>query len=178
MWIGLSGTKWTGKSATIDRVLATYPGELEIIRLGELVRTCPYPIQQHQTLAASAWVTNALGEILGHERREALLLFDRCPVDVLAYTAYASDLAGGASYDKIAEQLLAQVSNFTRVGLCRPSIGWPWGAADAGLVQHAALMERYYDKVVERFSLSVQQMDDVLDDRADAVVAWFDGETN
>ena len=89
--IGFSGTNWTGKTETIQRIVREH-SELVIntISLSSLVNECPFPMIEEQTVEASKWMIEQVGAICSNNNG-AIEIFDRTPLDILAFTLYAMD---------------------------------------------------------------------------------------
>ncbi len=89
---GISGTNWTGKSVTIQDFPALHPTlTIETIMLADIARGCPYAMVEGQTPDASRWMLEEVTAVLERPSDVDIQLFDRTPVDILAFTQYAFD---------------------------------------------------------------------------------------
>ena len=127
MRIGLSGTNWTGKSTTIERFTAQYPGEHtpKVVSLTDLVEECPFPMNREQGLDGSKWMVDRMSEMLAEAPRQ-LQIFDRTPLDVMAFTAYAAYKEKRSAGDLLS-RLQQMSSQFHHIFYLRPDPSWPVG---------------------------------------------------
>lgn len=153
--IGLSGTNWTRKSTTIQRLVKHLaPRPVEEIALNEFVQRCPYPLGPQQTLEGSAWMLRQVGAVLDGARPAGTIqVFDRTPLDILAFTLYAADRGHECDSPAVAD-LLSTIQHlaarFHRVFLCRPGDDWPSPATPArDALEFALLMDRYLTQAQE-----------------------------
>lgn len=154
--IGISGTRWTGKSTTVRTIVKQNPQlTIETFALGSLVEECPHATGEHQTLEASRWVTDRLAEILASPSTANVQVFDRTPVDVFAYTL----LAQGGKKDRgreIFDDLLDLVRRFDRIFFVRASEQWPPdGPHSETEIEFALKMDGLMAEAVRRFELDV-----------------------
>ena len=108
---GLSGTNWTGKTETIRAFVAEH-SELSIrtVSLSSFVDNCPFPMMEYQTVEASRWMIEQVGAICAEDGEE-MVLFDRTPLDILAFTLYAESQTGDSD-PTVLEHALALVGSF------------------------------------------------------------------
>lgn len=154
--IGISGTRWTGKSTTVRTIVKQNSQvTIETFALGSLVEECPHATGEHQTLEASRWVTDRLAEILASPSTANVQVFDRTPVDVFAYTL----LAQGGKKDRgreIFDDLLDLVRRFDRIFFVRVSEQWPPdGPHSETEIEFALKMDGLMAEAVRRFKLDV-----------------------
>ena len=152
---GLSGTNWTGKTETISRFVKEHP-ELAIktVSLASLVARCPFPMMEEQTLEGSRWMIEQVRAICQEDGAE-IQLFDRTPVDILAFTLYAEDRKG-KSNTTVRKDALELVKYFDIIFYLPVSNEWPNNAsADQRRIQFARQMDSYIRKAIEQFSLNV-----------------------
>ncbi|MCH8151110.1 MAG: AAA family ATPase [Planctomycetes bacterium] len=154
--IGISGTRWTGKSTTIRTIVKQNPQlTIETFRLGSLVEECPHATGEHQTLEASRWVTERLAEVLASPSTADIQVFDRTPLDVFAYTLLAQGGKKGRGRE-IFDDLLDLVRRFDRIFFVRASEQWPLGGPHSETeIEFALKMDGLMDEAVRRFELDV-----------------------
>ena len=152
---GLSGTNWTGKTETIRR----FVGEnshlaIKTVSLSSLVDRCPFPMMEEQTVEGSRWMIEQVRAIC-KEDSEEIQLFDRTPVDILAFTLYAESRTGNGS-PKVLENALELAKCFDILFYLPVSDEWPINAsADQSRIQFARQMDSYIQKAIDQFSLDV-----------------------
>ena len=123
--IGLSGTNWTGKTATITRLAETLHGDsIEVISLSSIVARCPYPMGKDQTLDGSSWMVEQVSDIVHKHSSKSLQLFDRTPLDILGFTCYVGYRSGTDEYKDISSKARDLLDRFDRVFLVRPRDQW------------------------------------------------------
>ena len=152
---GLSGTNWTGKTETIRRFVKEHP-ELPIktVSLASLVARCPFPMKEEQTLEGSRWMIEQVRAICQQDGAE-IQLFDRTPVDILAFTLYAESRTGNGS-TTVLEDALELVKNFDIIFYLPVSNEWPVNRSPSqNGIQFARQMDSYIRKAIEQFSLDV-----------------------
>lgn len=132
--IGLSGTNWTRKTTTIQEVARVLsPTPVEIVSLSSFVRQCPFPMGPSQTLEGSKWMIDRISAVLSRPVLGGTVqIFDRTPLDILAFTLYAAERSNvSASLDSKADlaDLIDTIrslgKHFKLIYLCRPSREWP-----------------------------------------------------
>lgn len=152
---GLSGTNWTGKTETIQRFVREH-SELAIrmVSLSSLVDRCPFPMMEEQTVEASQWMIEQVRAMCTKDSAE-MQLFDRTPVDILAFTLYAENRTGNRS-PTVLEDALELVKYFD-ILFYLPVVGeWPVNtSASQSKIQFALKIDSYMRTVIERFSLDV-----------------------
>jgi hypothetical protein len=145
--IGLSGTNWTRKTTTIQQLARRLaPVPVDIVSLSPLVEQCPFPMGPAQTLDGSKWMVERVGQIL--ERPVPLgtvQIFDRTPLDILAFTLHANERAGHAfsATTSLLDAILSLSANFMLIFLCWPADEWPAPEAPSvGDVEFALSIDR------------------------------------
>jgi len=152
---GLSGTNWTGKTETIQRFVREH-SELAIrmVSLSSLVDRCPFPMMEEQTVEASQWMIEQVRAICTKDSAE-MQLFDRTPVDILAFTLYAENRTGNRS-PTVLEDALELVKYFDILFYLPVVDEWPVKtSASQSKIQFALKIDSYMRTVIERFSLDV-----------------------
>jgi len=152
---GLSGTNWTGKTETIRRFVREH-SELAIktVSLTSLVDRCPFPMMEEQTVEASQWMIEQVGAMCTKDSAE-MQLFDRTPVDILAFTLYAESRTGNGS-PTVLEDALELVKYFDILFYVPVVDEWPVNtSASRSKIQFALKMDSYMRTVIEQFSLDV-----------------------
>lgn len=155
--IGLTGTNWTGKTATIQRLIKDFPDmPIEAVSLASFVVRCPYPTGEIQTLEASQWITKQVRSICDRPH-ETIQLFDRTPIDVLAFTMYVENQTGHKS-QALVDDLIDLTRSFDFLLYLSPSDQWPVGIQPTPeKIQFARLMDSYIRKAIEKFSLNITE---------------------
>lgn len=132
--IGLSGTNWTRKTTTIQQVAAALsPTPVEIVSLSSLVQQCPFPMGPAQTLDGSKWMVDQVTSILARPVPVGTIqVFDRTPLDILAFTLYAAERTAGLpascaaeSAAGVSDTILSLAVHFMLIFVCRPGGEWP-----------------------------------------------------
>ncbi len=153
--IGLSGTNWTGKTETIRRFVKEHP-ELSIktVSLASLVAKCPFPMREDQTVEASRWMIEQVKAICQQDGAE-IQLFDRTPVDILAFTLYAESRTGNGS-TTVLEDALDLVKYFDIIFYLPVSNEWAANQSPGqNGIQFVQQMDSYIRKAIDQFSLDV-----------------------
>jgi len=152
---GLSGTNWTGKTETIRRFVKEHPElDIKMFSLSSLVAQCPFPMIEEQTLEGSLWMIEQARALCQEDGAE-ILLFDRTPVDILAFTLYAESrtVIENAS---IIENILELVRCFDILFYLPVSSEWPLNSSGSQhRIDFARLMDFYIQKVINHFKLDV-----------------------
>lgn len=163
--IGLSGTNWTGKTETISR-LAQAHSELSIktISLSFLVERCPFPMMENQTVEGSRWMIEQVKTTCTNNN-EGTELFDRTPLDILAFTMYALNRTGENSR-AVLDDCLELIRNFDRVFYLPVSKEWPTAVSPSrSHIHFARKIDLYIRRAIEEFSLDVTPLPWGLDER-------------
>lgn len=152
---GLSGTNWTGKTETIKRFVKEHP-ELPIktVSLASLVDRCPFPMREGQTLEGSQWMAEQVAALCKKDTAE-MQIFDRTPVDILAFTLYAENQTGSKDAS-VLKNILELVRCFDLLFYLPISNEWPVNRSPSqNGIQFARQMDSYIRKAIEKFSLDV-----------------------
>ena len=153
--IGLSGTNWTGKTETIRRFLSVHSTlNIEIISLSSLVDQCPFSMMETQTLEGSQWMVEQVRIILDNPNGE-IQLFDRTPLDILAFTLYAENRMNEEN-PEIINSILSLFRYFDYVFYFQPSDEWPQDICTTqDKAEFALQIDCYMRKAIVLFSLEV-----------------------
>lgn len=164
---GISGTNWTGKSTTIRQFVGQEASlAIDVITLSDFVAKCPHPMIQHQTPEASRWMVGQLQAVLGREPEGDLQLFDRTPVDVLAFTHYAFDRNGTGVDDELIDSIRDLLADFGSVYYTPVGEEWPVGVSPPPKdVAFALLIDRYIQQVSRRYGVRLVELPWSLPDR-------------
>jgi len=152
---GLSGTNWTGKTETIKRFVKEH-SELAIgtVPLSSLVDRCPFPMREDQTVEASRWMIDQVRDICESDS-EGIQLFDRTPIDILAFTLYAESRTGNGN-TTVLEDALELVKYFDIIFYLPISDEWPVNRSPSqNGIQFARQMDSYIRKAIDKLSLDV-----------------------
>ena len=155
---GLTGTNWTGKTETIKKFIEEH-SELSIrtVSLSSLVKRCPYPMMENQTIEASRWIIKQVKDICKNNSVE-MELFDRTPIDILAFTLYAEDHTGHCD-PTVRKNALKLMESFDMTFYLPPSTEWPVNVYPSdNKIEFAKLMDAYMLKTIEYFKLDVIQI--------------------
>jgi len=163
--VGLSGTNWTGKTETIRRFAKSYP-ELSVktFSLSSLVAQSPFPMMEEQTLEGSRWMIEQVRAICQEDGAE-IQLFDRTPVDILAFTLYAENRTGIDSTCAI-ENILEIVRCFDIIFYLPVSNEWPLNSpSNQHSIEFARKMDSYIQMAINRFNLDIVSLPWSFDER-------------
>jgi hypothetical protein len=174
---GLTATNWMGKSTTIQRFVDAHRElSCQTVSLSVILDQCPFPTVEKQTIEASEWMTGKVREICTAAPGE-IQLFDRTPVDILAFTLYAQDHTG-ADAQHIIEQILGLMDCFNTIFYIAIPETWPVGVTPSPEeIQFARLMDSYLCKAIDQFALDVVAMPWDLDAR-EQMLCQYAGATN
>lgn len=153
--IGFSGTNWTGKSESLYRFINEYPYyDVEIVSLSKLVDLCPYPMIQKQTLDGSKWMVDQVVNILENPKEE-IQIFDRTPLDILAFTLYASYQTKEQDLNLITE-ILGLFKYFNTLFYVQPSSEWPVDIHKSkSKVRFAQLIDLFMREAIKHLNIKV-----------------------
>ncbi len=153
--IGLSGTNWTGKTETIRRFLKVHSRlNIEIISLSALVDQCPFSMMETQTLEASQWMVDQVRAILNNDG-DKIQVFDRTPLDILAFTLYAENRVNEEN-PEIINSILGLLRYFDFIFYLQPLDEWlPNICTTQDEIDFALQIDCYMCKAIELFSLEV-----------------------
>ena len=158
MRIGLSGTNWTGKSTTA-RLLAeqTPTASFDQVSLSKIGSGCPFPMQEDQTLDASRWMAERVQSILDSPVEAQIQLFDRTPIDILAFTRLAADQAGSDADESVYNGIVDLLQHFDSLYYLPFSDAWPTieVVKTPRKVAFALLMDRYMQTDIRELSIEV-----------------------
>lgn len=152
---GLSGTNWTGKTETICSFVRAHPElDIETVSLSELVTQCPFPMEENQTVEGSKWMIEQAGALCKKNTSE-IQLFDRTPIDILAFTLYVESRTGSKD-TSVFEDALELVRCFDILFYLPISNEWPINAlGNHHKIEFARQMDCYIRKAIDRFALDV-----------------------
>lgn len=152
---GLSGTNWTGKSETIRCFVEEHSDlRVETVCLSSLVAICPFPMKEQQTLQASQWMIEQVEAICKKDGGE-IQLFDRTPLDILAFTLYAQSRTVNHA-PAVVKNCLDLLRYFDMLFYLPVLDEWPVnGCANRKDMLFARQMDSYIRKAIDRFSLDV-----------------------
>ena len=149
---GLSGTNWTGKTETIARFAQAHPDLcVETVSLSAIVARCPFPTVQDQTLEASEWIAGQVA-VMCAGTVGPVQLFDRTPLDILAFTLYAQERAEQPG-QHVVEKVIDLLEHFDTIFYVPVSDAWPSGIAPpAREVEFAREMDSYIRRAIDQFA--------------------------
>ncbi len=153
--IGLSGTNWTGKSKTISTFIKKHPKlSIETISLSTLVAQCPFPMIKDQILEGSQWMVEQVRIILDNSNGE-IQLFDRTPLDILAFTLYAESQTNQKDFNVI-DDILDLFKYFDAIFYLQPSDKWPINVhTTQDEIRFALQLDDYMCKAINQFAIEV-----------------------
>ena len=170
--IGVSGTNRTGKTTLIDSLVRALPDKnCEVISLGQLCAQSPYPMFKDQSLDGSQWMIDTVSEILGKKSSCDLQIFDRTPVDIMAFTAYI----GYRDRDDAAKEVCQQAENllqyFGRIFVLKSSEDWPQGEPPIpDELGFALLVQHFLTSQIKLRSISCEVLPWNFDNRLDVLI--------
>jgi len=153
--IGLSGTNWTGKTDAICTFVKEHPKlDIEIVTLSDLVACSPFPMKEDQTLEGSQWMAEQVRSLLNKANGE-IQIFDRTPLDILAFTLYAENRTGSEDAS-VLKNVLELVKCFDILFYLPISNEWPVNTPrNHHKIQFARQMDSYIRKAIDEFDLNV-----------------------
>ena len=165
--LGISGTNWTGKSSTVRGFIARHADRaIQAVSLSDFVKRCPHPMVEKQTPDASRWIVEEVSAVLGAPVDVDLQLFDRSPLEILAFTRYAFDRENTAVDDKLISVVRNLLAQFDEVFYVPVSDEWPAGPRPRPAeIAFALLMDWYLRLVMREYSLSVVTLPWKIEDR-------------
>lgn len=173
--IGLSGTNWTGKTETIRRFMNENP-ELRIkpVFLSSLVARCPFPMGREQTLEGSRWMIEQVADICNKAGR-GIQLYDRSPVDILAFTVYAEDQTDKKD-SSIIKSALDLVRYFDILFYLPTSNEWPVNMSlEDDTIRFARQIDTYIRRAIDEFAPQVISLPWDLDEREHLLSQYVSG---
>jgi hypothetical protein len=123
---GLSGTNWTRKTTTIAKLIPRLsPASVNSVSLSKLVSQSPHPMRENQTVEASAWMVDQVRSVLDAPPLFEYEIFDRTPLDIMAFTRYAIARNQGSGESTICDRVAQLSTKFDVIFFCRPAGDWP-----------------------------------------------------
>ncbi len=123
---GLSGTNWTRKTTTLGALVPRLaPSTVDSVSLSKLVAQSPHPMRENQTVDASRWMIAQVRQVIGSARRFDFQVFDRTPLDIMAFTRYAIDRAHATDASSVLDDVSELSAAFDVIFFCRPQDEWP-----------------------------------------------------
>ena len=177
MRIGLSGTNWTGKSTTISSLQDRLTDrDLDVVSLSQIGSRCPYPMQMEQTLDASRWMVREVQARIDGAHPDQIQIFDRSPIDILAFTMLAGDRAGSdGDAEPILQQILGMVRSFDCLFFidlpCPEEWPPPQVIATPSKTAAALLANRYMQVAIKKNGLTMNLLPWSIEERVDAILA-------
>lgn len=164
---GISGTNWTGKTTSIRALCDAHANRrIEVISLGELVRQCPHPTEQAQVPDASRWMLEQVAARLNAASDADIQVFDRTPLDILAYTQYAYRRLAEPSDESLIVGLHDLWARFDHVFYLAPEDEWPIGVSPEPMdIGFALLMDWYIRRVIRTAQRGVVRLPWQMDQR-------------
>lgn len=154
---GISGTNWTGKSGAIDQFVQRH-GNLSVNRvtLSEVSRDCPWPMVEEQTLDASRWMVNQVRRMVMKPLEAHIQLFDRTPLDILAFTLFAQERNGVQDDDGVVAKVLELIDDFDFIFFASVTDEWPPKGVETPPLKRAfaLLMDRYMQDATGEYHLN------------------------
>lgn len=156
--IGFTGTNWTGKTETIRRFLEIHNNSLvTLISLSDFVAECPFPMKKEQTLDGSRWMVEHIIQAMNRPYAN-LQIFDRTPLDILAFTLYAQNRTN-TYVPELVQIILELILKFDFVFYLRPSDQWPVNVKIIPKeVIFARKIDRYIREALEQTPMSVTEL--------------------
>ena len=163
--LGLSGTNWTGKSKTIHGLLKEHPSlNIETVSLSALVTQCPFPMVEMQTIKGSQWMVEQVSATVEGHNGE-MQLFDRTPLDILAFTLYVESRTSRKS-PKLIGDILDLFKYFDLIFYLQPSGEWPVNVySTQNKIRFALQIDYYMREAINRFAIEVMLLPWKLEER-------------
>lgn len=167
MRAGISGTNWTGKTETIQDFVDQHPTiKIETFVLADIARGCPYPMVEGQTPDASRWMLDQVTAVLEQPSNADVQLFDRTPLDILAFTQYAFDRETTPADQTLMSDIHRLLAKFEAIFYTSFANDWPVGTQPApSEVAFALLMDRYINQMIDRLAIDVVRLPWKLSER-------------
>ena len=170
--IGFSGTNWTGKSTVISRLRESLTStDCEVVSLGELCARSPYPMFKDQTLDGSRWMIEQVHDILRRQPSVDLQIFDRTPIDILAFSSYVGYRDRSADALDVCKQAEDLIHEFDALFVMYTSVDWPqgeWHTPDE--IGFALVIEHFMAKEVAERRLSCEILPWNINDRINVII--------
>lgn len=172
---GLSGTNWTRKSTTIGRLIPRLaPESVDSVSLSKLVSQSPYPMRENQTVEASAWMVEQVQSVVDAPPRYDHQVFDRTPLDIMAFTRYAIDRNQGSLEATICDRIAELSSKFDAIFFCRPVADWPLPVAPTDEQRRFALfIDGLMESSVPMMHTQVVSLPWDSEERLRAILTWL-----
>lgn len=171
--VGISGTRWTGKTSTIRELERHFAaGKVDVVSLSELVSSSPYPMRDRQTLDGSDWMLNGVGERIA-EATAAIQLFDRTPLDILAYTRFAGYPSFSQRYENLRARAIKLARCFDEIFFVSPDhAAWPLGDGQPTQkeMSFTLLIDSYMQKEAHMCALKVTRLPWPIDERISIII--------
>ena len=154
---GISGTNWTGKSCAIDQFVQRHANvKVNRVTLSEIARDCPWPMVEEQTLDASRWMVNQVRRMVTKPLEAHIQLFDRTPLDILAFTLFAQERAGVQDDDGVVAKVLELIDDFDYIFFASVTDEWPPKGVETPPLKRAfaLLMDRYMQHATCEYRLN------------------------
>jgi hypothetical protein len=138
---GLSGTNWTRKTTTIGSLIPRLaPATVDSVSLSQLVAKSPHPMRENQTVEASRWMIAQVRSVIGSGPAFDVQVFDRTPLDIMAFTRYAIDRSREPNGAHVLDDVAELSAGFDVIFFCRPQGEWPSPVAPSEELRHFALL--------------------------------------
>ncbi len=157
--IGISGTNWTGKTSTIGRFVREHPEvNVQVTSLSSLVAECPFPMGQIQTLDGSKWMLMQVQQLLCSPTFADIHIFDRSPLDIIAFTFHAAQRAHRDCTSLCAEAV-SLLEYFQTIYYLPILPEWPTGSiVNLKLVDFARKIDSLMQRAIGDLAIEVTSM--------------------
>ena len=164
--IALSGTNWTGKSTTIDTYVSRNPEvSIDVHSLSALVKKCPYPMVQNQTIDGSIWMAGEITKLIKSPADSEIQIFDRSPIDIMAFTHYAMDREHMENADDLISSILNLITYFDHLFFCEHNGNWPTTKQSQQDVLFALSMDNYIRGAISKYEIKNTKLPWDLEER-------------
>lgn len=155
--IGFTGTNSTGKSTTLKKLEEAYPRLINNkVSLSPLVMECPFPMIKEQTIEASKWMATQVENIIKESNtKQGIELFDRTPIDMLAFTFYARDRERREIPYELEKRLKELLSEFDLLFFLNRSEDWSVKENIQDDFDFAIKIEEYMQQVIKKYNIAV-----------------------
>lgn len=144
-----------------------------MVSLSRFVADCPYPMRDQQTVDASLWMVGRVSDALEEQVDNDFQIFDRSPLDVMAFTRHAS---GQQDASDLLERIAQLSAEFHVIFLCTPAGEWPAPETPSESEQRFALyIQELMEQSVSLMRTSVVRLPWESEDRLELIATTLRG---
>lgn len=170
----MTGTNWTGKSTTISLLEKGCCGPFKVISLSKLIDNCPHPVILNQTFNTSVWMMNSLASIIKANEHSGVYIYDRTPLDILAFTLYVRDKDKIHIPENFLLKVQQAISMFDVIFYLPISSDWPVSITNHKIpIEFAKLIDMYTLEAISLFDIDVCELPWDLQERVDILTKFI-----